>query len=200
MGALGNRFFGYQVVPPSPAPRSLTLIATEHASSVAKQMSMMENDFYYIGPFFDYKLFDQYFSGIPEKENFYLLKILQDKDSLETYKGIKLFRRISNPLFLKKSNFYQYQHPLFKIKYGDTILDCGSWIGDTQKYFSYFAGDSGCVICFEPDVALSELLPRGNNIKVVNAAVAKESGTGFMNLAQPGSKPGSGGRLELRNF
>lgn len=66
---------------------------------------------------------------------------------------------------------------------GDTILDCGCFLGETAIYFAKLCGESGRVYTFEPDKtyfeAARENIKRNgleNNAEVVNAATISPNG------------------------
>jgi FkbM family methyltransferase len=80
----------------------------------------------------------------------YLYNSLADDISKNILKSIIKYRLTLNPIYITKSRYNQYHHPLILPSTDEYIIDGGAYPGDSSTEFSELVGNNGHVFAFEP--------------------------------------------------
>lgn len=134
------------------------------------------------------------------KEIEYTLDLLDDEGSKIYFKNLIELKVTRNPLLLKENEniigqyCYKNNKDLICVRKGDTIIDCGAFIGDTaQLFYEKTKGDCK-IFCFEPLEGnfkrLKEwILKNGYDQKImcIQALVAEKEGRTIITSQQESS-------------
>ncbi|MCW8928881.1 MAG: FkbM family methyltransferase [Gammaproteobacteria bacterium] len=154
------------------------IIASTWSYFIRKQLKQLGCNQYYDASVYMNSTVSSHFSLVSpltkydKAELLELSRILFDKNSCKILKSVLNLRLPKNESEIIISPYSDYNHPLVKPKNGATIIDCGSYNGDTYLFFDKISSGTLKIHLFEPDknnfIELKKNIKKGKSQAILN--------------------------------